>query len=144
MSKRSSKDPVDTNAGAERALKHNPFAALSAQRAELPAGEAPKPTPEAVRSPAESTKSRGRVVLARETKHRGGKPVILVRGLEALRDFDRSEADKLAKELKQKLGCGGTVEHEANELRIVLQGDHPAKVAELLRAKGFRVDGVTR
>ncbi|MDB4987172.1 MAG: yciH [Myxococcaceae bacterium] len=88
-------------------------------------------------------KSRGRLVLRRETKHRGGKPVVIVRGFAALREFDAAATELLAKELKQKLGCGGTVERDGNEPQIVLQGDQPAKVAELLRARGFRVDGVT-
>jgi len=85
-------------------------------------------------------KRRGRLILRRETKHRGGKAVIVIGGFEALADHDRAALETLAKELKQLLGCGGAVEHERE---IVLQGDRPAKVAELLRAKGFRVEGVT-
>jgi translation initiation factor 1 (eIF-1/SUI1) len=149
-------------------LKHNPFAALAAK---LPstattdhAGTPPEPertpvTPtrvaaapassptSAARPPAagpKPTKSRGRLVLRRETKHRGGKAVIIVRGFAALPEFgDESKLAELAKELKQKLGCGGTVEHGDGETELVLQGDRAAKVAELLRAHGFRVDGVT-
>ena len=83
-------------------------------------------------------------MLRRETKHRGGKAVIIVRGFAALPEFgDESKLAELAKELKQKLGCGGTVEHGDGETELVLQGDRAAKVAELLRAHGFRVDGVT-
>jgi translation initiation factor 1 (eIF-1/SUI1) len=36
-----------------------------------------------------------------------------------------------------------TVERVRNDTEIVVQGDQPARVAELLRARGFRVDGVT-
>ncbi|HEY6880556.1 MAG TPA: translation initiation factor [Polyangiales bacterium] len=118
---------------ASPSFKHNPFAGLALDRAALPAGERPEPSPE---PPAKPSK-RGRVVLRRETKHRGGKAVIIVRGV------PDAEVDALAKQLKQKLGCGGTVEREAGEPEIVLQGDQPAKVAEWLRAQGFRVDGVT-
>jgi translation initiation factor 1 (eIF-1/SUI1) len=92
----------------------------------------------------DKVKSRGRLILRRETKHRGGKAVIIVRGFAALPEFgDETRVAELAKELKQKLGCGGTVEHGDGETEIVLQGDRAAKVAELLRAQGFRVDGVT-
>jgi translation initiation factor 1 (eIF-1/SUI1) len=91
-----------------------------------------------------AAKSRGRLVLRRETKHRGGKAVIIVRGFAQLAEFgDETRVAELAKELKQKLGCGGTVEHGDGETEIVLQGDRAAKVAELLRGHGFRVDGVT-
>jgi translation initiation factor 1 (eIF-1/SUI1) len=124
------------------ALKHNPFASLSVERDALPAGEAPAPAVEDKPGPRPGS-SRGRLVLRRETKHRGGKAVIIVRGFAALRGFSEADVEALAKELKQKLGCGGTVEQEAGETEIVLQGDRAAKVAELLRAQGFRVDGVT-
>ena len=36
------------------------------------------------------------------------------------------------------------VEANGAELEIVLQGDQPARVTELLTARGFRVGGVTR
>lgn len=124
------KEPPAPPAG----FKHNPFAGLALDRAALPAAGQPEPPPEAPAKP----HKRGRVVLRRETKHRGGKAVIIVRGV------PEAEIDALAKQLKQKLGCGGTVERDAGEPEIVLQGDQPAKVAEWLRAEGFRVDGVTR
>jgi translation initiation factor 1 len=82
---------------------------------------------------------RGRLVQARETKHRGGKAVVIVRGFGQLPGWDEAAIEQLAKELKRALGCGGTVE----EQEIVVQGDRPAQVAEWLRAQGFRVDGVT-
>lgn len=113
-------------------FKHNPFAGLALDREALPEGIPAPATPTA------APVKRGRVVLRRETKHRGGKAVIIVRGI------PDAEADVLAKKLKQKLGCGGTVERDTGEPEIVLQGDHPAKVAEWLRGEGFRVDGVTR
>ncbi|HEX5659798.1 MAG TPA: translation initiation factor [Polyangiales bacterium] len=122
------KEPPGSAAG----FKNNPFAGLSVDRSALPEGDAPPP-PKAPAPP-----KRGRVILRRETKHRGGKAVVIVRGV------PDAEVDALAKQLKQKLGCGGTVERDAGETEIVLQGDQPAKVAEWLRAEGFRVDGVTR
>jgi translation initiation factor 1 (eIF-1/SUI1) len=115
-------------------LKHNPFASL--RSATAPVGEiAPAPAPEPPRA-AHS----GRLVLARQTKHRGGKAVVVIRGFAQLPHWDEAVVNSLSKELKQALGCGGTVE---DGLEIVLQGDRPAAVAEWLRARGFRVDGVT-
>lgn len=113
-------------------LTHNPFAGL-----------APTPRPSDAKSepppPAAGAARRGRLVQARETKHRGGKAVVIVRGFCQLPGWDAAAIEQLAKELKRALGCGGTVEDE----QIIVQGDRPAQVAEWLRAQGFRVDGVT-
>ncbi|MFM2416673.1 MAG: hypothetical protein RL385_1396 [Pseudomonadota bacterium] len=143
------KEPKEqpSNTGTARAdLTHNPFAALLGQATLAPA---PVPAPVAepahapMEAPASPQKSRGRLLQRRETKHRGGKAVVVVTGFASVRDFTRKDVDELAASLKRGLGCGGTVEEERGELRIVLQGDRPAAVAELLRAKNFRVDGVT-
>jgi translation initiation factor 1 len=127
-------------------LTHSPFAALNARLGNTPpqAGQADEPvespSPVAV-APGKPARpgARGRLVLRRETKHRGGKTVIVVAGFEALPELDADALDALARDLKQQLGCGGTVEQH----QIVLQGDRAADVAQTLRARGFRVDGVT-
>jgi translation initiation factor 1 len=121
-------------------LKHNPFGALGG----VSAPEAP-PIVTAAVAPASvpPDKSRGRLILRREKKHRGGKTVVVVAGLRANAHLPESEIEKLAQHLKQQLGCGGSVERVANDTEIVIQGDQPARIAELLRAKSFRVDGVT-
>ncbi len=145
---RTSQSPADAGGGFRDS---SPFAALAGLA--VPAGPAAPLTPVAtppsaggvgptVREPARP-KSRGRLVLRRETKHRGGKAVIIVSGFGALEDFDPAAVGELARQLKQQLGCGGTVEERGTDSEIVLQGDSAAKVAELLRARGFRVDGVT-
>jgi translation initiation factor 1 (eIF-1/SUI1) len=129
-------------AGQGAALKHNPFGALR----EAAANVDPAPSASAPRDTAPSTdqpKSRGRLVLRRETKRRGGKAVVVVAGLRADAHLPESEIAAIAQQLKQQLGCGGTVERVAGDTEIVVQGDQPARVAELLRARGFRVDGVT-
>ena len=125
-------------AGQGTALKHNPFGALAGAQA------APESAAPSSREPStESQKSRGRLVLRRETKRRGGKAVVVVAGLRANAHLPESEIAAIAQQLKQQLGCGGTVERVAGDTEIVVQGDQPARVAELLRARGFRVDGVT-
>jgi len=141
-------DPPVTSAGG---FQDSPFAALA--KLSLPGAteEGAASTPPvktegtvgpSVRKPA-SPKSPGRVVLRRETKHRGGKAVVIVSGLDQLEGFDRAAIEEFARQLKHQLGCGGTVEARDDICEIVLQGDRAAKVAELLRARGFRVDGVT-
>jgi len=135
-------------AGAGSGFKDSPFAKLAGLSG-LPVAREVPAAPE-VRGEAppeldgqEKPKSRGRVVLRRETKHRGGKAVIIVSGFCAIEDFDQRATEELARQLKHQLGCGGTVEERDSDREIVLQGDCAAKVAELLRARGFRVDGVT-
>lgn len=145
------------------ALTHSPFAALtgapaaagSAPPAELPSpaelplsaglpppGDAPpgqsRPGARPPPGPA-AAKPRGRLVLRRETKHRGGKTVVIVTGFAQLASVSERELAELLQLLKQRLGCGGAV----LERELLLQGDRPAQVAALLREQGFRVDGVT-
>ena len=127
-------------AGQAPPITHNPFASLRTEAAETKV--APSSTPSAPPE-ARTPKSRGRLVLRRETKHRGGKAVVVVAGLRAHAHLAESEIATLAQHLKQQLGCGGTVERVTADSELVLQGDQPARVAELLRALGFRVEGVT-
>ena len=133
-------------AGDGRALKHNPFGALGGSAAPPDTANSPTSAPHdaaASPTPAQTKKSRGRLVLRRETKRRGGKAVVVVSGLRAHARLAESEIAALAQDLKQQLGCGGTIERVTSDTEIVLQGDQPARIAELLRARGFRVDGVT-
>lgn len=88
---------------------------------------------------AEASKSRGRLILRRETKHRGGKTVVIVAGFAQLPGVSERALEELLQALKQRLGCGGAVLGR----ELLLQGDRPAQVAALLREQGFRVDGVT-
>lgn len=130
----------DTNRQKSPALTHNPFGQLAGNREALPTGPTPKTDePAPVASSPQTKIMRGRLVLRRETKRRGGKAVVIVSGLSALAGFDDRAILELAQKLKKQLGCGGTVEAQ----EIVLQGDRAAQVAELLRGLGFRVEGVT-
>jgi translation initiation factor 1 len=65
-------------------------------------------------------------------KKKYGKLVTILSGIE-----DKSlDLNKIAKELKSELACGGTVK----EGHIELQGDHLRKVKEKLIAMGFSAE----
>jgi translation initiation factor 1 len=124
----------------------NPFAMLSeldALKDLAPAPEPPKPEPKPLQStkppkPVIPKNSRGRLVLRREKKDRGGKVVVVVSGFAELPGANSVMIGDLAKELKGKLGCGGSFDRQ----EIILQGDRAAAVNALLVELGFRVDGV--
>ena len=102
--------------------RDSPFASLQRLRDSLPAGTANKV------EAAPAAKGPARAVVRLERKHRGGKEVTVIEKLEL-------KPDALAtwcKELKQALGCGGTVEGDA----IVLQGDLRQRVPAVLTKKG--------
>jgi translation initiation factor 1 len=106
----------------------NPFAALDALRAQLPVGPAattPAPSPTRVAA----KKPPARAVVRLERKQRRGKEVTVVDKL----GIAPGEPETWCKDLKQALGCGGTVEGEA----IVLQGDLRQRVAALLTDRGI-------
>jgi translation initiation factor 1 len=83
------------------------------------------------RSAAPSGPSDGIVRISRETKHRGGKAVTVIRGLLG----DAASLDKIAKQLKAACGSGGTVKDGVVEV----QGDHCEKVMALLESQGHKV-----
>jgi translation initiation factor 1 len=136
---------IDVGAKPAPALQ-NPFAALGQLEAlrNLPAApepEASAPTAAVPATPiAPARKNRGRLVLRRETKERGGKTVVVIGGFaEGVPGASAVFIGDLAKELKGKLGCGGTFDRQ----EIILQGDRAAQVAALLEQLGFAVRGVT-
>ena len=123
-------------------LQSNPFAMLGELDALKNLAPAPSekiaPSPKPKIEAAAPKKSRGRVVLRRETKDRGGKVVVVISGFVELPGFSAVMIADLAKELKGKLGCGGSFDRQ----EIILQGDRCADVCALLETLGFRVDGV--
>jgi translation initiation factor 1 len=110
---------------------NNPFAGLHIEG--LPAGKEPTPSDrEAIEKP-----KMGRVVLRRETAHRGGKVVIVVHDFAT--HIPLSKIEELARKLRNACGCGGTT----RERTIELQGNHAARIRSLLEKEGFKVAGIT-
>jgi translation initiation factor 1 len=128
---------VETNpqqhglAGLDRALSGLDLGALppadskSPAPAKAAAGEPPKP------------KKLGRVVLRRETAHRGGRTVIVIHDFPPA--MTKPALEDLARDLRHAIGTGGTV----RERTIEMQGDQPAKIRAFLEKLGFQVAGVT-
>ena len=98
----------------------------------LPEGSTPAAEASAKNAPAKL----GRVVLRRETAHRGGKCVVIVEGFDAA--LTQAFIEALGKRLRAACGCGGAVKGRALEL----QGEQVARVRQYLEAEGFRVGGV--
>ncbi len=73
----------------------------------------------------------GVVRISRQTKGRKGSGVTVITGI-PLKD---AELKKLAKELKQKCGSGGTVKNGVVEI----QGDHREVLLQVLKSSGYTV-----
>jgi translation initiation factor 1 len=126
------KKRIDTNAaGSARPTLNAAFSGLNLP--DLPAG--PEAAPAAAPAPEKLWKM-GRVVLRRETAHRGGKTVIVVHDFAT--HLPLSVIESVAKKVRAACGCGGTVK----ERTIEIQGDQAAKVRAALEAEGFQVAGV--
>jgi translation initiation factor 1 len=69
----------------------------------------------------------GQKIRVRGDKRRYGKFVTVIEG------FDDVDIDKVAKELKRRMACGGTSKSNL----IELQGDHVRRVKEALIGMGF-------
>ena len=82
-------------------------------------------------------KKLGRVVLRRETAHRGGRTVIVIHDFPPA--LTKPALEDLARDLRRAIGTGGTV----CERTIEMQGDQPAKIRAFLEKLGFQVAGVT-
>jgi translation initiation factor 1 len=118
--------------GAGKPFGQNPFAGLSSEG--LPsAPETQSETPAHKTASVRSTrpKDRGRVDIIRQTAHRGGKTVTVVKNFVGI---GLPEKEQLAKQMQKTCGCGGTVK----EGRIEIQGDKREEVARILTEAGFR------
>jgi translation initiation factor 1 len=143
MGKRQKQTRIDVSAtSAPAGLQTDAFAVLDGLTLpEGPACSPPSPSSEAEAASAREAQAppagpRGRVVLRRETAHRGGKTVVVVSGFDDA--MTPQTLDELARAVRKACGCGGTVRGR----EIEVQGDQPARVAAFFRAQGFRVGGV--
>jgi translation initiation factor 1 len=109
---------------------NNPFAGLQIDN--LPLGDDPAPAP----SPVKAKSALGRVVLRRETAHRGGKVVIVVHDFAPT--ISTKSIEDLGRKLRSACGCGGTT----RERTIEIQGNQAERVRSMLEQEGFRVAGV--
>jgi translation initiation factor 1 len=124
------KDKIQLSSGPPADL-NNAFAGLRIEG--LPGGAAAaSPSPAPARKPA-----LGRVVLRRETAHRGGKTVIVIHDFAP--SIPLSLIEELARKLRNACGCGGTTRQRA----IELQGNQPTRIRSLLEEEGFKVAGIT-
>ncbi len=72
----------------------------------------------------------GQRIRVRSDKRKFGKVVTIVDG------FKDVDLNKIAKDLKRKLACGGT----AKDDKIELQGDHTNRMRDVLTSMGFSGD----
>ncbi len=75
--------------------------------------------------------NRGRVDIIRQTAHRGGKAVTVVKNFSGI---GQPEKEALAKKMQKCCGVGGTVK----EGRIEIQGDKREEVKRILTEAGFK------
>ncbi|VEJ08924.1 stress response translation initiation inhibitor YciH [Actinobacillus delphinicola] len=86
-----------------------------------------KPQPKTIARP----KGDGIVRISRQTSGRKGNGVSLITGL----DLDDIELKKLAKTLKQRCGCGGTVKNGV----IEIQSDNRELLKSYLESQNYQV-----
>ncbi len=110
---------------------NNPFAGLQIDN--LPLGDS-EPPPAA--EPPKAKSALGRVVLRRETAHRGGKIVIVIHDFAPF--ISTQSIENLARKLRSACGCGGTTRQRT----IEIQGNQVDRIRSLLEQEGFRVAGV--
>ena len=108
----------------------SPFAALKNVGPRLAPEAQPGVAPRDVPSTTPK-KNRGRVDIIRQTAHRGGKTVTVVKGFTGI---SLAEKETLAKDMQKACGAGGTVK----EGQIEIQGDQREAVARILTIAGFR------
>ncbi len=120
-------------------LTHSPFGELE-ELSPLPTGSADSSEPAsgkcAQSQPAKTSKrgqkntNRGRVDILRQTAHRGGKGVTVVKNFIGI---GLAEKQELAKKMQRACGVGGTVKDGC----IEIQGDNRDEVKRILIEAGF-------
>jgi translation initiation factor 1 len=80
----------------------------------------------------ELDKEKAKIIISKEFR-KFKKPTTVVNGLESMTD-----AASIARELKIKLGTGGTYKNGL----VILQGDHRDAVRDMLITKGINADSI--
>lgn len=80
----------------------------------------------------------GKVTLQRETAHRGGKTVIVIKDFAS--HLPASVIEQIGKRVRAACGCGGAVK----DRRIEIQGDQVDRIRKVLEAEGFEVGGIKK
>lgn len=118
-------------------LTNSPFADLEALRDQVEGDDTAQaaqagaePMDEPVSERTGDFEFRGRLVVRKEKKGRGGKGVTVIEGLQA----DPNALRALLTKMRKSLGCGGTVEGG----NLVLSGAQVNRVATWLREAGAR------
>jgi len=127
---RSSRKKISTEASAQ------PLGGLDQALSGLNLGALPEGPKEASPRKEDARSGIRRIVLRRETAHRGGKAVTILGQFEPTPPSE--ELASLAKALRQHCGCGGAVKNG----EIELQGEQATAARAWLEGKGIRVDGV--
>ncbi len=107
----------------------NPFASLDLG----PLPEGPSAPPEARATPPVPSAKKERLLLRRETAHRGGKTVLVLEGFSPA--WTEPKLTSLLHELKSALGCGGKL----SDRKLEIQGEQADRLKPLLAARGFEV-----
>jgi translation initiation factor 1 len=123
---REKKHRIATDAGPDAWV--HPFADLHLQGRASEAGNTGSPP-----VPAPSTPTKERLLLRRETAHRGGKTVLVLEGFSA--SWDQGRLAALLHDLKSALGCGGKL----SDRKLEIQGEQAERLKPLLGARGFEV-----
>ncbi|MGK0185861.1 MAG: translation initiation factor 1 [Verrucomicrobiales bacterium] len=113
-------------------LTHQSFGALDGLK-DLPAGPENSPTeqPENTSKRRQKNSKLGRVDIVRQTAHRGGKAVTVVKNFVGI---GLPEKQELAKRMQKSCGVGGTVKEGC----IEIQGDKRDEVKRILEEAGFQ------
>lgn len=110
----------------------SPFGGLSSSG--LPTGPSAKGDPAAP----QNRWKMGKVTLQRETAHRGGKTVIVIKDFPS--HLPATVIEQIGKRVRAACGCGGTVK----DRRIEIQGDLVDRIRKVLEAEGFEVGGIKK
>ena len=124
----SKKPRIDTSSPSE--LRNNPFGALASALGDvpeaMPSEEAPSPVGQV--DEGQEQLLRGKIVVRRQKKGRGGRTATLIEGIA----LDAVRLQELTGQLKKSLACGGTLEGST----IVLTGAQTERVRDWLQAHG--------